>query len=135
MADSSVSQTTIMTLKLIQILGNVKVFIYQTTNYALRRASEDFYRELDGAISKFIFAMNGGRRQAINLMNNTVSLALNEFGGNFVLYLDETKKFLLGELSESINIEEKDLFLIRDEILTIINLHTIFFDNTNTRTH
>lgn len=109
----------------LQFLITIKLYHWNTFSYSTHKATDELYSKLNEGIDSFVEVLlgkNSGSR--INISNNqTISLCNYSSNIEIQKQTNNFKQFLIGLNSNPNmkNIENSDLFNIRDEILQNID--------------
>lgn len=108
----------------LEFSAQVKLYHWQTKNYARHIASENLYNKATKLIDEFIETYQGKHHNRLTVDRNNQTLDIGNLDDEDVtMYLTNFKGFLMEDIPEILNdgMENTDLINIRDEILTIIN--------------
>jgi hypothetical protein len=102
------------------MLLNIKLYHWQTTNYARHKASDELHGNLSESIDKFIEVYIGGYDRP--KFNSSFSVKVRQLNDdNIKEVLQEYITFLKHELPNFIKESDTHLLNIRDDFLTHIN--------------
>jgi hypothetical protein len=103
----------------------IKIFHWQTKNYAQHVASDQLYTALLPLIDQWVEVYQGKYPTLTFEKDNSLSVPLRNMDlDDFKLHLQQFKSFLMDKLPTYINhgkMQNTDLLNIRDEMLTITN--------------
>ena len=109
----------------LQFLITIKLYHWNTFSYSTHKATDELYSKLNEGIDSFVEVLlgkNSGSR--INISNNQ-TISMRNYSSNIEIQkqTNDFKQFLIGLNSNPNmkNIENSDLFNIRDEILQNID--------------
>lgn len=98
---------------------NIQLYHWMTESYPRHKASDKLFENITETIDKFIEVYIGiYGRPKIN-QENIIVKKMNDT--QFITYLKKIMKFLDKELPKYFNLEDTDLFTIRDDMLIHIN--------------
>ena len=103
----------------------IKVFHWQTTNYAQHVASDQLYTTLQTLVDQWVEVYQG-KYQTLTFDNDKVNVPLRNVDlDDFKLHLTQFKTFLMRDipkfLGDDKEMKHTDLYNIRDEMLAITN--------------
>lgn len=108
----------------LRFLNNIKVYHWQTTNYAQHIATDNLHTQMSLLIDQFVEVIQGKKGvNRLRVNDNTITL-YNIDNIDIIQYMENFKYFLVSELPDAIKMpgmSQSDLFNIRDEMLSIIN--------------
>ena len=108
----------------LRFLNNIKVYHWQTTNYAQHNATDNLHTQMSLLIDQFVEVIQGKKGvNRLRVNDNTITL-YNIDDIDIIQYMENFKYFLVSELPDAIKMpgmSQSDLFNIRDEMLSIIN--------------
>ena len=108
-------------LYFIYIRDQLKIYHWQTKNYARHVASDSFVSSLSDKMDKFMEVAQGKSGSRMVLAQNNFSFK-NQDDISIVNLLQIFKEWLLNDLSSHLNpIKDSDLINIRDDILIDLN--------------
>jgi hypothetical protein len=117
----------------LKFLNNIKVYHWQTTDYAEHIATDNLHIQMSTLVDQFIEVIQGKRGvHRLKVNNNPIKL-YNIENLDIITYMEDFKYFLVSDLPEIIQMEgmgQTDLLNIRDEMLSIIN-KTIYLFSLN----
>lgn len=117
----------------LRFLNNIKVYHWQTTNYAQHIATDNLHTQMSLLIDQFVEVIQGKKGvDRLRVNDNTITL-YNIDDIDIIQYMENFKYFLVSELPDVIKMREmgqSDLLNIRDEMLSIIN-KTIYLFSLN----
>ena len=127
-------QNTYVLLSFLTILNQIKIYHWQTFNYARHKATDDLYSELSGLIDNFVEVLQGrvinkeSKNYRIMFNANTTIPISNLFDTDASNFLKNCKKFFENDKDLlSILNTSTDLSNIRDEMLALINKNIYLF--------
>jgi len=99
---------------------NIKLYHWETTNFARHKASDELHSNLSGLIDKFIEVYIGGYNRPT--FTSTFSVKVKQLNDSSIIeVLNQYKEFLKQELPKYVKESDTDLLNIRDEMLAEIN--------------
>lgn len=102
------------------MLVNIKLYHWNTTNYARHKASDELHSSLSDLTDKFIEVYIGKyKRPEFKKSYNITVKELND--STIIDILQEYVKFLKYEVTKNLKDNDTDLLTLRDEMLIIIN--------------
>jgi len=108
----------------LSMLNIVKVYHWNTQNYATHKATDELYGELNQKIDDFIEVLLGKTARPL-VLGTMAPLPITTFKNNatFKKYIEQHKAYLISFTSSPMfrGPEHTDLLNIRDEILGILN--------------
>ena len=108
-------------LYFIYIRDQLKIYHWQTKNYARHVASDSFVSSLSDKMDKFMEVAQGKSGSRIVLAQNNFSFK-NQDDISIVNLLQIFKEWLTNDLSTHLNpVKDSDLITIRDDILIDLN--------------
>ena len=108
-------------LYFIYIRDQLKIYHWQTKNYARHVASDSFVSSLSDKMDKFMEVAQGKSGSRIVLAQNNFSFK-NQDDVSIVNLLQIFKEWLTNDLSTHLNpVKDSDLITIRDDILIDLN--------------
>ena len=108
-------------LYFIYIRDQLKIYHWQTKNYARHVASDSFVSSLSDKMDKFMEVAQGKSGSRMVLAQNNFSFK-NQDDVSIVNLLQIFKEWLLNDLSSHLNpVKDSDLITIRDDILIDLN--------------
>jgi len=110
-----------MILFFIELLNMIKLYHWQTYSYATHKAADEFYKELNENIDKYVEVMLGKLPSRPNLSLKTIPLRSYTNISSFLKEINRCKQFLINIRYPP---ENSDLFSLRDEILGNLNQFT-----------
>ena len=119
-------------LTFLTILDQIKVYHWQTTNYARHKATDELHGELSSLVDKFIECLNGrlgfespGYRIMLNENRKIKLTDMNDSNG--ITFLLNIKNYL--ESNELIDVmsNSSELINIRDEMLSAVGKTNYLF--------
>lgn len=116
----------------LKFLSQIKVYHWQTTNYARHIASDNLHTNLSLLIDSFIETYQGKNyRERLTLKDANLKL-LNLNDEEMVDYLLEYKDFIMNSLPSLLpeDMKNPDLINIRDEMLSLVN-QTLYLFSLN----
>jgi DNA-binding ferritin-like protein len=122
----NLSLQTKITSTFLSILNTIKIYHWNTDDYATHKATDQLYGDLNAKIDTFVETMLGKENvPSRNKVLNIRSLSLNTFKTNkdFRKETESYKSFLIGLSNEkSFNTpQNSDLMNMRDDILASLN--------------
>jgi len=108
-------------LLFIELLNMIKIYHWQTSNYATHKATDQLYEELNNNIDKYVEIMLGKLPSRPNLSSKNILLRSFTNVSSFLKQIEKYKKYFI-QLKYSH--EHSDLSNIRDEILGNLNQFT-----------
>ena len=107
----------------IYIRDQMKVYHWQTNNYARHKASDTFVDNLSEKMDKFIEVMQGLEDKRLVIKKTNQSLIENKNDTNIIKILNEFREWLVIDLPKYLNKKKsnEDLINIRDEILADVD--------------
>jgi hypothetical protein len=117
-----------------KFLNNIKVYHWQTTNYAEHIATDNLHTQMSLLIDQFVEVIQGKKgvdRLRVNDDDPIVLYNINDI--DIIRYMEAFKYFLVSELPDIIKMPgmgQSDLLNIRDEMLSILN-KTIYLFSLN----
>lgn len=105
----------------IELLNMIKLYHWQTFNYATHKATDQLYEELNENIDKYVEVMLGKLPSRPNLHLKSFPLRTFTNISSFLKEIDTCKKFLI---QIHYSPDNSDLLNIRDEILGNLNQFT-----------
>jgi hypothetical protein len=114
-------------LMFLQMLNTVKLYHWKTSSYAMHKATDDLYSNLNSSIDSFVEIMLGKTGGRVNLTGSkTLPLLDYTDVSGFKKEIEMYKNFLIGLSSDSGYDTKKntDLLNVRDEILGHLNQFT-----------
>ena len=114
-----------MTTHFLELLLAIKLYHWKTHSYAVHKATDDLYGELNTNIDKFMEVLLGKTNIRTNLLKHkTIHLVDLTSKGQLIQLVEKFKIFLV-QLSNNPfmqqTMENTDLLNIRDEILANLN--------------
>ena len=117
----------------LRFLNNIKVYHWQTTNYAQHIATDNLHTQMSLLIDQFVEVIQGKKGvNRLRVNDNTITL-YNIDDIDIIQYMENFKYFLVSQLPDTIKMPEmgqSDLLNIRDEMLSIIN-QTLYLFSLN----
>ena len=105
----------------LQFLITVKLYHWNTLSYSTHKATDDLYSKLNEGIDSFVEVLLGKNSGSRINISKSQSISLRNYNSNTEIkkQVNEFKRYLVGLNSNPNlkNIENSDLFNIRDEIL------------------
>ena len=99
---------------------NIKLYHWETTNFARHKASDELHANLSALIDKFIEVYIGGYTRPT--FTSTFSVKVKRLNDTDIIeVLNQYKEFLKHELPKYVKESDTDLLNIRDEMLGILN--------------
>ncbi len=99
---------------------NIKLYHWETTNFARHKASDELHANLSALIDKFIEVYIGGYIRPT--FTSTFSVKVKQLNDTDIIeVLNQYKEFLKHELPKYVKESDTDLLNIRDEMLAEIN--------------
>jgi len=99
---------------------NIKLYHWETTNFARHKASDELHSNLSGLIDKFIEVYIGGYTRPT--FTSTFSVKVKQLNDtNIIEVLNEYIVFLKHELPKFVKESDTHLLNIRDEMLAEFN--------------
>ena len=109
----------------LQFLITVKLYHWNTLSYSTHKATDDLYSKLNEGVDSFVEVLLGKNSGSRINISKTQSISLRNYNSNTEIkkQVNEFKRYLVGLNSNPNlkNIENSDLFNIRDEILQNVN--------------
>lgn len=99
----------------------VKVYHFQTPNYARHKSSDKLFAKLTDKIDQFMEVLQGSWKVRIRLVEGTSIPLSNMDNNSMIRVLEEFSSWLIDDLPSYLRREDNDLLSIRDEILGDIN--------------
>ena len=115
----------------LQLLINVKVFHWKTKSYAVHKATDELYEELNEYIDKFVEVMLGKDGSRLNMKDRKIIITDPSTKIEFKKIMYDYRILLENKMNQYISEKgNTDLYNIRDEILGNINqfLYLITFE-------
>jgi hypothetical protein len=105
------------------IRDQMKVYHWQTSNYARHKASDTFVDNLSEKMDKFIEVMQGSENKRLIVKKNNQYNLENINDKNINKMLNEFRDWLVGDLLNYLDKKKStaDLITIRDEILSDVD--------------
>jgi hypothetical protein len=105
----------------LQFSSQIKLYHWQTTNYARHIASDKLYKNINSLIDQFIEVYQGKHKLRLQIENNIKINNLDD--EDIITYLFSFKGFLMDDLEDFLDdgMRNTDLINIRDEMLSTIN--------------
>lgn len=105
----------------LQFLITVKLYHWNTLSYSTHKATDDLYSKLNEGVDSFVEVLLGKNSGSRINISKSQSISLRNYNSNTEIkkQVNEFKRYLVGLNSNPNlkNIENSDLFNIRDEIL------------------
>lgn len=99
---------------------NIKLYHWETTNFARHKASDELHSNLSGLIDKFVEVYIGGYKRP--KFTSTFSVTVKQLNDSSIIeILNEYTAFLKHELPKFVKESDTHLLNIRDEMLAEIN--------------
>lgn len=117
----------------LRFLNNIKVYHWQTTDYAEHIATDNLHTTMSTLVDQFIEVLQGKKGVNRVRVNGNIIKLHNIENMDIMTYMEDFKYFLVTELPDAIKMPgmgQTDLFNIRDEMLSIIN-KTIYLFSLN----
>lgn len=116
----------------LKFISQIKVYHWQTTNYARHIASNDLHTNLSVLVDDFIETYQGKNYRERLILKDANLKLLNLNDEEMVDYLQEFKDFIMNSLPELLpeGMKNPDLVNIRDEMLAIVN-QTLYLFSLN----
>ena len=109
----------------LQFLITVKLYHWNTLSYSTHKATDDLYSKLNEGVDSFVEVLLGKNSGSRINISKSQSISLRNYNSNTEIkkQVNEFKRYLVGLNSNPNlkNIENSDLFNIRDEILQNID--------------
>ena len=109
----------------LQFLITVKLYHWNSLSYSTLKATDDLYSKLNEGVDSFVEVLLGKNSGSRINISKTQSISLRNYNSNTEIkkQVNEFKRYLVGLNSNPNlkNIENSDLFNIRDEILQNVN--------------
>lgn len=109
----------------LQFLITIKLYHWNTFSYSTHKATDELYSKLNEGIDSFVEVLLGKNSGSRINISNTQTISLCNYSSNIEIQkqTNNFKQFLIGLNSNPNmkNIENSDLFNIRDEILQNID--------------
>ena len=109
----------------LQFLITIKLYHWNTSSYSTHKATDDLYSKLNEGIDSFVEVLLGKNSGSRINISKSQSISLRNYSSNTEIkkQVNEFKRYLVGLNSNPNlkNIENSDLFNIRDEILQNID--------------
>ena len=113
-----------ITIFFLELLSTIKMYHWNTYDYAAHKATDDVHAKLSGNIDKFMEIFMGATKQRINIGGKT-TLSLVD------LSKDKMEKCIIGSIRylEKLKLPENntDLYNIRDEMIGDLNQFLYLF--------
>lgn len=117
----------------LRFLNNIKVYHWQTTDYAEHIATDNLHTQMSVLVDDFIEVLQGKKGvNRLKVNDNSIKL-YNIENIDIISYMEDFKNFLVTELPDIIEMKgmgQTDLLNLRDEMLSIIN-KTLFLFSLN----
>ncbi len=106
----------------LELLIIIKVYHWKTTSFAVHKATDELYSELNENIDKFVEVMLGKKGTRLNMKGKKINITDPSTKNEIKKIINEYKVLLETKMNEYI-IEKgnSDLYNIRDEILGDLN--------------
>jgi len=109
----------------LQFLITIKLYHWNTFSYSTHKATDELYSKLNEGIDSFVEVLLGKNSGSRINISRSQTLSLRNYNSNVEIkkQTNDFKRYLIGLNSNPNlkNIENSDLFNIRDEILQNIN--------------
>jgi DNA-binding ferritin-like protein len=114
-----------ITKNFLELLLVIKLYHWKTHSYAVHKATDDLYGELNTNIDKFVEVLLGKTSIRTNLLKQkTIQLIDLTSKGQLIQIVEKFKEYLVGLSNNKFmqqTMENTDLLNIRDEILSNLN--------------
>lgn len=101
------------------IQNQLRIYHWQTSSYAQHKAFGKAYNDLDDLIDNFLEVYMG--KYGVIKAGIKYSFSLDNFGDNFMEFVDSSIEFLKNLVVELDVEKDTDLVNIRDEMLAVLN--------------
>lgn len=106
----------------LELLLIVKVYHWKTHSYAEHKATDEYYKQLNENIDRFVEVMLGKKESRLNMKNKSIVFSDPSNKTEFIKLMNKYIELLQDKMSLYINISRNtDLLTIRDEILADSN--------------
>lgn len=106
----------------LELLLIVKVYHWKTHSYAEHKATDEYYKQLNENIDRFVEVMLGKKESRLNMKNKSIVFSDPSSKTEFIKLMNKYIELLQDKMSLYINISRNtDLLTIRDEILADSN--------------
>ena len=102
------------------VRDQLKIYHWQTKNYARHKSSDDLVEKLTDKMDKFIEVMQGIENTRLSIKHDNFPVLHNQTDNSIVKILNLFKEWLSKELPVYIK-NNTDLLNIRDDILSDVN--------------
>ena len=102
------------------VRDQLKIYHWQTKNYARHKSSDDLVEKLSEKMDKFIEVMQGIENTRLSIKHDNFPVLHNQTDNSIVKILNLFKEWLSKELPVYIK-NNTDLLNIRDDILSDVN--------------
>ena len=111
-----------ISLTLLDVLNQCKIYHWQTKSYARHKASCEFINNLSSITDKMIETLQGnkGLRLIVSSTFNTINIE-NQSDKNITKLLNSFKKWLVETFPKYVNNTDTDIINLRDELLGHVN--------------
>lgn len=106
----------------LEMLNTVKLFHWKTNSFAIHKATDELYGNLNGSVDSFVEVMLGKNGDRVNL-SHMKTIELNDFSSvdSFKREVEKYKVFAKSLTQKFDPVNDSDLLNIRDEILGHLN--------------
>ena len=112
----------IIALKMIHFRDQLKIYHWQTKNFARHKSSDSLVDNITTKLDKFIEVIQGTYTERIVISKNNNFTFHNMNDKNIIELVENFKKWLIIELPRYLDRKtDSDLFNIRDDILSDVN--------------
>ena len=106
---------------MLTLRNQVKIYHWETKNFARHKATDDLVDKLDASIDKFVEVYIGKYgRPKLNARTGTIQIR-NFYDHEAPVLLQQAIDWLSIKLPKLLNVKDTDLLNIRDEILADLN--------------
>lgn len=105
--------------RFLEFRNQIKMYHWKTPTYSKHKASDDFLKNIDDLIDRFIETMSGSRGERPVEIEGLVFKNLTD--KSIVGYLESFKSWVVYELPGLLYEHETDLLNLKDELLGIVN--------------